>query len=80
MGGKLWALLNRLLRLQLWGAGCKRWECVLGTSGGWNDGGCVGSFHPGAPMVADEVQGLGWRGGDGRVSDGQVWRDGHADA
>lgn len=80
VGGKLGALPNLIPCRQLWGAACKCWECVLGMSGGWNDGGCVGSFHPGALMAIDEVRGLGWRGGDGEVSDGWVWRDGHADA
>lgn len=79
-GGKLGAPPNPPPRLQLWEVDHRRWVCVLGTSGVWRDGGCGGSFHPGALMATGEVQGLGWRGGDGEASDGWVWRDGHADA
>lgn len=80
VGGKLGALPYLLLRRQLWGVECKRWECVLGMSGGGSDGGCVGGFRPGALMVTDEARGLGWRCGDVEVSDGWVWRGVPADA
>lgn len=45
----------------------------------WIDGGCGGSFHPGARMVTDEIWGLGWGGGDEEAGGERVWRDGHAD-
>lgn len=44
--------------------------CVLGMSGVWRDGGCGGSFHPGALMATGEVWGPGWRSVDGEASDG----------
>lgn len=71
-GGKLGAPPNLSPHLQLWEAGHRRWVCVLGMSGVWKDGGCGGSFHPGALMVTGEVWGLAWRGGDGEARDEQV--------
>lgn len=79
-GGKLGAPPNLPLHLQLWEAGHRRCVCVLGMSGVWKDGGCGGSFHPGALVATGVVQVLGWKGGGGEASDGWVWRDDHADA
>lgn len=78
--GRLGAPLNLPLRHQQWEAGRKYWGCALGMSGVWRDVGCGGSFHPGALRVKGEEWGLRCRGGDGKASDGTVWRDGHADA
>lgn len=71
-GEKLWAPPNLTPRLPLKEAGHRRWVCVLGMSGVWRDGGCGCSSHPGALMATDEVEGLGWRGGDGKAGDGWV--------
>lgn len=79
-GEKPGAPPNPPLRLQLKGAERRRWVSVSGTSGVWRGWGCGGSFHPGALMAPGEVEGPGWRGGDGGVCDGWVWRDGRAGA
>lgn len=79
-GGKLGAPPTLPHHHQLLGADRRCWACALDMFGAWRDGGCGGSFHPGAPMATGGVQGLGWRVGGGEASDGWVWRDGRADA
>lgn len=78
--GKLGAPPSLPRRLRLWEADHRCWVCASGMIGGQRDGGCDGSFHPGALVAKCVTQVLGWRGGDGEANDGWVWTGDHADA
>lgn len=57
--GKLGALPSPTRHLRLWEADHRRWVCASDMTGGQWNGGCDGSFHPGALAAKGVTQILG---------------------